>query len=127
MPATGGSIESVTLKNRTFSVAADADGQRKLGGFENDVQANGDSTSRLIKTRVPWGLADITVSMDDANGDHEFLQGLADQNDFFTCTITFASGAIYQGQGAITGELQVSSQNTTAALSIMGTGVLTKQ
>ncbi len=45
MAAVGGSIESVTLDGRTFAVAADAEAQRKLGGFENEVQANGDGTA----------------------------------------------------------------------------------
>ena len=48
MPAVGGSIESVTLNGRPFPVAADAEAQRKLGGWENEVQANGDGfTARL--------------------------------------------------------------------------------
>ena len=125
--ATGGSIESVTLRGRTFSVASDADSQRKLGGFENDVQSNGDGTSRVIKTRVPWGESDLTLSINDLNGDHEFLQDLADRNDQFAITASYASGAIFQGEGQITGELQVSSQSTTASVSLMGSGVMTRQ
>jgi len=127
MAAIGGSIESITLDGRTYSVAADADVARKLGGSENDVQANGDSTSRLIKTRVAWSLADATVSIDDSNGDAEFLQELANRNGFFPCTITLSGGAIYQGDGQLTGEMPTQTQATTAPLNIMGTGVLTKQ
>jgi hypothetical protein len=33
MTAVGGSIESVSLQGRTFAVAADAESQRKLGGW----------------------------------------------------------------------------------------------
>jgi len=127
MAAIGGSIESITLDGRTYSVAADADVARKLGGFENDVQSNGDPTSRLIKTRVSWSLADATVSIDDNNGDAEFLQELANRNGFFPCTITLSGGAIYQGDGQLTGEMPTQTQATTAPLNIMGTGVLTKQ
>lgn len=125
--ATGGSIESVTFAGRTFSVAFDADSQRKLGGFENEVASNGDGTARLLKTRVSWMLGDLTVSIDDLAGDPEFLQDLADGNDFFAVTISYASGAIYQGTGQIEGEVQTSSANATAALSLMGTGVLSLQ
>ena len=127
MGATGGSIESVTLDGRTFSVATDADSNRKLGGFENDVQANGDGTARLLKTRVPWTAADLTLSIDDLNGDHEFLQALADGNSMFPITAAYASGTIFQGEGQITGELQVSSANTTASVSLMGSGKMTAQ
>ena len=127
MPATGGSIESVTLDGRNFPVAADAEAQRKLGGFENEVQANGNGTARLIKTRVPLSIDGLTIEVDDDRGDHEFLQGLSNRNDFFPIAITYASGAVYQGTAQITGELQSSSQNATAAVSLMGPGVLTKQ
>lgn len=123
----GGSIESITLDGRTFAVAADAEAQRKLGGFENEVQANGDGTARLIKTRVPLVIDGLTLDVDDVNGDHEFLQALADGNAFFAIAITYASGQVYQGTAQITGEMQVSSQNATAAVNLMGPGELTRQ
>jgi len=127
MAAVGGSIESVTLDGRIFPVAADAEAQRKLGGFENEVQSNGDGTARLIKTRVPLSIDGLTVEVDDDRGDHEFLQSLANRNDFFPVAITYASGATYQGTAQIVGEMQASSQNATAAVSLMGPGILTKQ
>jgi hypothetical protein len=127
MAAVGGSIESVTLDGRIFPVAADAEAQRKLGGFENEVQANGDGTARLIKTRVPLSIDGLTVEVDDDRGDHEFLQELSNRNDFFPVAITYASGNTYQGTAQIVGETQASSQNATAAVSLMGPGVLTKQ
>jgi len=123
----GGSIESITLDGRTFSVAADAESQRKLGGFENEVQANGDGTARIIKTRMPLSLDGLTLDTDDDQGDHEFLQGLANGNSFFPVVITYASGASYQGEAQIVGEMQKSSQNSTTSVSLMGPGVLTKQ
>jgi len=127
MTAVGGSIESVTLNGRYFAVSADSDSNRKLGGFENEVQANGDGTARLIKTRVPFNADGLQLSIDDDAGDHDFLQELADMNDFFPITATYASGAIWQGSGQITGELQYSSQNATASVSLSGTGKMTKQ
>ena len=127
MAAVGGSIESVTLDGRIFAVAADAEAQRKLGGFENEVQANGDGTARLIKTRVPLSIDGLTVEIDDDRGDHEFLQELSNRNDFFPVALTYASGATYQGTAQLVGETQASSQNATAAVSLMGPGILTKQ
>lgn len=127
MPAIGGSIESVSLDGRSFGVAADAEAQRKLGGFENEVMANGDGNARLIKTRVPMSIAGLTVEVDDDRGDHEFLQELSNRNDFWPIAITYASGKTYQGRGQISGELQVSSQNATAAFDLSGPGVLTVQ
>jgi hypothetical protein len=123
----GGSIESITLDGRNFSVAADAESQRKLGGFENEIQANGDGSARLIKTRVPLSIDGLTLNTDDVRGDHEFLQALSDGNAFFPIAITYASGEIYQGSAQIVGETQASSQNATTAVSLMGPGILTRQ
>lgn len=127
MAAVGGSIESITLDGRNFAVAADAEAQRKLGGFENEVQANGDGTARLIKTRVPLSLDGLTLEIDDDRADQEFLQELTNRNDFFPVVISYASGNDYQGTAQIVGETQTSSQNATAPVSLMGPGVLTKQ
>ena len=127
MAPVGGSIESINLNGRTFAVASDADVNRKLGGFENEVLANGDGSGRLIKTRVPFNLEGVVISVDDDRGDQEFLQDLADAKDFFPMNVTYASGAVFQGSGQITGDLQYSSQSATAAPNIMGTGKLTKQ
>lgn len=122
-----GSIESVTLNGQTFAVPSDADVSRKLGGFENEIQANGNGTVRQIKTRVPWGFDGLILDIDDLAGDQEFVQALANEPDFFPITVTFVSGAIYQGDGQITGEIQFSNQNSTATVNVMGTGDLTKQ
>ena len=127
MTAIGGSIESVTLEGREFSVAADAEAQRKLGGWENEVAANGNGTARLIKTRVPLSLDGVTVNIDDSRGDHEYLQDLANRNDFFTIAISYASGITYQGTAQLVGETSSSSQNATAPISLSGPGVLTRQ
>lgn len=127
MAAVGGSIESITLNGRRFAVAADAESQRKLGGWENEVQANGDGTARIIKTRVPLMIDGLTLEVDDSRGDHEYLQGIADGNAFVPVAITYASGVTYQGSATITGEMQVSSQNATAAVTLSGPGVLNRQ
>lgn len=127
MAAVGGSIESISLNGRNFPVAADAEVQRKLGGFENEVQANGDGSARIIKTRVPLSLDGLTLEVDDDRGDHEFVQELSDGNDYFPVGITYSSGITYQGSAQIVGETQASSQNATMAVSLMGPGVLTRQ
>ena len=127
MTAVGGSIESVALDGRIFSVAADADSNRKLGGWENEVQTNGDQTARLIKTAVPWSVDGLTLSIDDTRNDAEYLQDLQDRTDFYPIAITYPSGVVYQGTGQIVGETATSSQNTTGSVSLMGSGKLTQQ
>ena len=127
MTAIGGPIVELTLSGRYFSVAEDAESNRKLGGFENEVPMNGDGTGRLVKSRVPWSADGLTVSCDDFNEDHEFLQSLADRNDFFAITVGYASGAIFQGNGQITGEIAFSSKQATATVALQGTGTFTRQ
>lgn len=127
MPAIGGPIIELTLSGRYYSVAEDAESNRKLGGFENEVPMNGDGTGRLVKTRVAWGADGLTVACDDFNDDQQFLQSLSDRNDFFAITVGYASGSIFQGNGQITGEIAFSSKNATATVALMGTGTFTKQ
>lgn len=128
MTAVGGPIVGLSMSGRPFSVAEDAESNRKLGGDENEVQLNGDGiTGRLIKTLVPWMADGLAVSCDDDNGDHEFLQSLADRNDFFAITAEYASGAIWQGTGQIVGEIPFSSKNSTIPITLSGIGKFTQQ
>ena len=127
MAAIGGSIESVSLGGRLFAVPADLETNRKLGGFENEIQTNGNGTARIIKTRVPFSIDGLSVEIDDARADQEYLKTLADGKDFFTIAITYASGVSYSGKAQIVGEFQASSQNATCTISLMGPGILTKQ
>jgi hypothetical protein len=127
MAAVGGSIESISIRGRNFPVTADADASRKLGGFESEMQANGDGTVRIIKTRVPWLLDGIVVEIDDARADQEFLQEIADGNDAVPITITYASGVIYQATGKVNGEIKMQAQNTTATIALGGGGKMEQQ
>jgi hypothetical protein len=127
MTAIGGSLESVNIGGRPFPVAADAEVQRKIGGFENEVQANGDGSARIIKTRMPLKMEGVTLVIDDSRGDHEYLQDLANSPDFFNVNFTYVSGITWQGRAQITGDFQSSSQNATASATFEGPGVLTRQ
>ena len=127
MTAVGGSIEGLSLDGRIFPVAADADASRKLGGWENEIQMNGSGTARIVKTRSPLQLDGLSLETDDSRGDQEFMQALADGNDFFPIAITFASGVTYQGRAQITGDIQASSQSATTSVNLMGPGNLTAQ
>jgi hypothetical protein len=120
--AVGGSIESVAISGRLFAVAADADANRKLGGKENEVQSNGDGTARIIQTRVPWQIDGLTVQVNDDLADQEFLQKIANGKDFVPMEVTFASNVTFRGRGTITGEVQFSTQNATAGITLMGPG-----
>ena len=127
MPAVGGSIESITIDGRYFAVPADNDPGRELGGSSNEVMPNGDGSARLKKTKKNWSISDIQTEIDDTAGDHEFLQDNADKKDWSVITISLASGAVYQGQGSIVGDLPASGQDAVASFGLAGPGKLTKQ
>lgn len=114
----------MAIKGRPFAVAADADASRKLGGFEVDVQSNGDGTARYVMTRVPWQIDGVSLEIDDNRGDQEFLQDIADGKKFVPIEITFASGVTFRGEGAPSGEIAAGSMNATAPLKFNGPGKL---
>jgi hypothetical protein len=122
----GGPIENLGIDGRGFSVAADAGVNRDLGGFTNTVEINGDGTARQIKERRPFLIEGLTVDVDDAAGDQEFLQGVADKKGFVSIDITFANGATYSGEGTITDAIVYDSQKSLAEIKLSGTG-MTKQ
>lgn len=122
-----GPIESVSIAGRRFPVAADANGERKLGGFENAVESNGDGTARIVKTRVPWIVSGLAVECNEDRDDQKFLQDKADTKEFFPCAVTYASGATYSGRGQIVEEIKFANDKSTAEISLSGPQKLTKQ
>ena len=127
MTAIGGPIIEFTIAGRYFSVAEDAESNRQLGGFNNEVTMNGDGTARLEKTRVPWAADGLSVAINEDIDDQQFLQSVADRFGFEDMTIGYASGAIFQGRGQIVGEIAMSSKTATAPIGLKGTGTFTRQ
>jgi hypothetical protein len=129
MAVIGGSIKSIALGESftKFEVTADAEVQRKLGGFENTVESFGSGGARIIKTVVPLSLDGIVVGIDDDAGDQEFLQAFANNPEFQPIVITLASGKSWQGVATITDELQFNTMQGTATFSLKGPGNLTLQ
>jgi hypothetical protein len=127
MATVGGSIQEVSVDGRNFAVAADADVTVKLGGFANEVQANGNGTVRVLATNEPWSVSGLQVEIDNNRADHDFLQEKADSHALVTFSITYADGNTRQGKGTITGGIEGSSSSATAALSLMGEGKLELQ
>jgi hypothetical protein len=123
----GGALESISIGGRIFSVPEDADFNTDLGGYTNDVQSNGDLTTRKIKKPKPWSIKGGSVAIDQSNGDLEYLQQIADQAEDAPIVATYANGEVYQGVGTIVEELAFQNQNATVPLSLAGPGVLSKQ
>ncbi|HET9954086.1 MAG TPA: hypothetical protein VFQ61_06265, partial [Polyangiaceae bacterium] len=95
--------------------------------FQLEVQANGDGTARILKTRVNWSIGGLSLVINDDRGDQEFLRKVQGKNEFVPITITFASQNTYQGRGQVVDELSFSSESSTADVTLTGEGELTKQ
>lgn len=127
MTALGGSIESVAIRGRLFPVASDAEANIKTGGFEAEVQANGDGTARKILTRMPWSISGLQIEVDDNRADHEFLQEMSAEKDWVPIELTLASGVTWQARGTVSGEHDRSTKSTTATVTLSGPGEVAQQ
>lgn len=127
MSQIGGSCESCSIRGRNFPVAADADATLQIGGWQNEVQPNGDGTVRIIKTRVPPMVEGVALGIDHNKADLEFLQEIAESGDLVPFALTLASGVVWQGKMTITGEVKGSTMNATAPLTFTGEDKLEQQ
>lgn len=127
MSANGGSPETVSIEDREFTWTADADPTRKLGGYTNALEHNGDGSSRLITTRTGWALRGGAIQIDDDRGDQEYIESIIASKRFVTITVTYVSGAVYSGKGQITGDAEMSAQSASMPVDFEGTGKLKKQ
>jgi hypothetical protein len=130
--ATGGSIKEISIAGRVFTLAADAEVTRKLGGYESETQPNGDATTREVLTVVPWSLSGLTVVVDENKADQDFLQDCsdgvnADDDGYYPITITDVKNVVRSGRGKPNGEVAHNSKNSTCALNLMGPGKLELQ
>lgn len=127
MTAVGGSIESISIRGRIFPVAGDADATLQLGGWQNEVQPNGNGTARIIKTRIPWRLEGVQIEVDDNRADHEFLQEIADGQDYVPCAISLNSGITWSGNGTVVDTPGRTTMASTCGIVLAGQGKLEQQ
>lgn len=125
--AGGGSIYSVSIKNRSFTVAADADANRDLGGFTAEVQMNGDGTVRYVLTAKPWMVDGLTIEIEDDNDDQAFIQNIIDAGKAVPITMTDVFKNTYSGAGLVTGDLKKSTMSGLVPVTFSGGGKLDKQ
>lgn len=127
MASVAGSIRQLAVDGRIFSVAADNDQSRDLGGYTNEVAPNGDGTARVIQTATQWMIDGITVACDPIKSDQEFLQEFQDGGTMKDCQVTYADGSVYSGLGIITGGVKYSNNTAFATFNLHGQGKLEKQ
>lgn len=120
----GGPVREVAVNGRLFTVAADADGERKLGGMELEAQPNGDGTVRYVASVVPWKMGGLSLQINDDQGDQEFLQDTVDALQPVPLEFTFVTGVTFRAEGLPTGEIVKSTMNATAPITFEGGGKL---
>jgi hypothetical protein len=119
--ATGGSIEAIDLGGTPFSASSDADLSIFLGGFSNEALSNGDGTGRVKKTRMPWKVTGVEVTIDWSAGDMQLLKSKANGPDF-PIGLTLADGTVLRATGNIQGEFTGSTASSTVTLELAGPG-----
>ena len=120
-----GAMRSLTINGRGFRVAHDGSGNKAMGGRNNEVAMNADSSFRVIQTVMPGSFNDINVESDDSRGDQEYLQGLADAGLPVPVVATYAANISYTGDVVISGEISKDENTGLISLSFQG-GPLTK-
>lgn len=128
MTAVGGDLEAISINDVIYPVASEVDVGRMLGGDKNTVESNGDESARLIKTKYPWSITGLLLAVDDKNAnDQQNLQDVADLDDFVDVVLFTKSGAKWNGQGQIVGDISWANQKTVASVDLNGQGRLVRQ
>ena len=122
-----GPLETVSVDGREFQAVGDASPDRILGGYTAEVLINGNQkTHRTLLTPIPWSMADSEFECNDELGDQEYLAAKQASSDDKEFVYTYASGAVYQGVGALTGDLAQKGMTETVSFGSGGSGELKK-
>lgn len=120
MSKAGGALVSIVIDGRHFTCDAEDEPKFKLPGFENEVVANSDGTSRIKKTRVVGTITDINIVTDDSRGDQPFIEEAAANLEFFAISATKIDGTLISGNMQITNEKALDGKANTMAISLAG-------
>lgn len=120
MSMAGGALESIVINGRHFTCDAEDEPKFKMPGFENEVVANSDGTSRVKKTRVVGTITDINIVTDDSRGDQAFIEEAAANLDFVSVSATKIDGTLISGNMQITDEKVLDGKANTMAISLAG-------
>jgi len=116
-----GPFESHTIAGRRFVCDGDDDAVMQMNGKQNEMKPSGDSSNRVIQSRVPGVLEGTNIVFDPERGDVEFLQDIKDRGATVDYSGTTNDGIIYSGSVVITGDLKFSFKNGTVPITLSGT------
>lgn len=127
MAAVGGDVQQISINRRLFNVAGGNDATIVKGGKDNTIEMNGNRTGRVIQKQVPWTITGLQVEIDHDKDDLGFLQQVKDSGEKVPCTIDLVDGTTYRGTGTIVDATELSTEKTTASVSLSGDGNLELQ
>ena len=118
------SVEHSELGDRTFEVKSGEDYTYMTGGFKsNDDDGNiGTFGTRIDqKNRFPWAV-EVTCLLHD--GDHDYLQSIAESAIEGSWLFEHISGEIRVGSGTVAGDVSSNRQAGTIGFKCQGSGRL---
>jgi hypothetical protein len=124
----GGDLTSVFIarpdgSTRKFPVASGGDNSRILGGrFTEEVEANGDGSVRDIVRNRP-GEREVVLSIDDRNGDHEWLIEASRATEFSTVSYAHVGEIVYSHRAKPMGDMSKNDGNATVTVTFKGTEI----
>ncbi len=120
MMAVGGDIKAIKINGQTYPVASDSS-VTISGGIKNEVQSNGDGSTRLLVTNTPWTMSGLKISLGE-DGTFENLTKVKELAKYVTIVLTKFDGATLTAQGTIVDDLSEDTKTLTAEVTLSGGG-----
>lgn len=120
MAAVGGPIREVNIAGRPFQVGGDNEVEFFPGGWTNEVESNGDGSSRLIKSPKTGQLNKVPIVIDDSRGDEAFLQEIMNKHEFVKIYFTDINEHVYGGEMQIVGDAMTNKRTMIKEIDLQG-------
>lgn len=120
MAKVGSAFESITLNGRRFTCDAESEPEVDLSGFSNETAPNSDGTFRIKKTRKTQSIEGVTIQIDPALGDLDFINDLQNKLEPFSFTATRVDGGVYSGEVILTDDTKYKEKDGTMEINIQG-------
>jgi len=124
MSAIGGPAKTISIAGRDFACTADCNINMTLGGYSNEHQPNGTKSARIIKKRVCAKLEGVSVEIDLAREDMEFLNDVNNGAEDVDVVVEYVDGTFYAGALGVEGELAYAAESASASFDMAGGGEL---
>jgi len=99
-----GPAESITIAGRRFVCNNEDDVNIQLHGFNNETMMHGDGGAHIAKSHKPGSITSISVYIDPARNDLEYLQQKANSLEYHDVSLTLVDGIVYAGSMQLTGD-----------------------